>query len=1131
MRRKAVICRFAEQLERTENMNEEMLWEFWQKYVARFSFTPETEDYLSGKCQDLSKVALAAGSGNYLLYPNELLKALGGEGEALARRMFQVIAKLRGQGVIYLYGWEDDTRYCAKMGMSFDQILRGGFLKRSKDYQGKKAYDLARILLEELPAEAEEYAYVLLHPELSERGLSLKDQMIGFLKGRKPSRLDELIHNRKQDAGIYLMLDIACLLLLQDKEKHIALLPAIERCAGELGGDSIVVLLYYAHPLSALLRERLVKLLLEREESARMLFYNCVPTGAFQAFLASIALPPSYYYTLLALDGLKATNVPAVFRKLYAENRDTFYETYRRLTLSQEYNAAERCFPLVAIMLQNSEGQQELQAAQQSLRGFAKQVLTPIGGKKNAANGWLENNDVPVTEQAEHLELSGGFYGGRSEILGGYGTLYEASPVVRRLFSLLFAVALRGNDIPNMANIYKAFVEGRKSWLELPGAQSAELLIRDGLERGNAFRCYCNCQAYGWGIDISQGDTALLVQGHEQEALGLLREKGPLNLTQGSGALEPAQAVMWLDLLYTSCGIEDGAPLVEMLSNKSKLIRSKCEALLGAREAKLRPLLEAAQPKMKGEAAQSVRRIIKLWDNERKFGKDFTFTSNEMAVEFCVENYMSENAKLIKWIPDDLFENLRFADLSGKVPADVARFVMVEYLSLASPYRVKSCDKVLQMVHPQDWQTMLENIFRLWMDEGADTKKKGILVPYCIYGSDPQIIRMKRQIELWAEASRGALAAYAVNAVALNGGSVALLMVDGMSAKFPNSQVKNAARAAFAFAAKALELPEDVLSDRIVPTLGFNGAGEKCLDYGPRTFTVNLMPDFSLSVTDDEKGKEVKSLPKPGAKDDPVKAEAAKKEFSELKKQMKAVAQTQTGRLEKVLMNGRGWSAESWKTLFVENPIMHRFATGLVWGVYEGGTLKASFRYMEDGTFNTVDEEEYTLPEQADITLVHPIDLDEESAAAWKQQLEDYEVVQPLAQFAQKPLRLCAQDMEGKTVVRYMNMQATVGALSSAAKRYSMQRGEVMDGGSYVCFHLVDKYLNADAQINFEYMYMGQGYEELVPLKELIFSRLSEDGALDDEPSENRILSPNELPARFVSSVLALFDKVCGMAR
>ena len=61
-------------------------------------------------------------------------------------------------------------------------------------------------------------------------------------------------------------------------------------------------------------------------------------------------------------------------------------------------------------------------------------------------------------------------------------------------------------------------------------------------------------------------------------------------------------------------------------------------------------------------------------------------------------------------------------------------------------------------------------------------------------------------------------------------------------------------------------------------------------------------------------------------------------------------------------MNGRKWNYESFKNVFVNNSIMNIFALKLIWGVYDDDNkLIESFRYMEDGTFNTADEEEYKL--------------------------------------------------------------------------------------------------------------------------------------------------------------------------
>lgn len=265
-------------------------------------------------------------------------------------------------------------------------------------------------------------------------------------------------------------------------------------------------------------------------------------------------------------------------------------------------------------------------------------------------------------------------------------------------------------------------------------------------------------------------------------------------------------------------------------------------------------------------------------------------------------------------------------------------------------------------------------------------------------------------------------------------------------------------------------------------------------------------------------------MPAPAASDDTVKAIAAKKEFSELKKQMKAAVQTQTNRLEKVLMNGRRWNVDAWSTLFVENPIMHRFATGLIWGVYDGNKLLETFRYMDDGTFNTVDEDEFTLPENASITLAHPIEMTSELVAQWKEQLDDYEVVQPLPQLSAPMIKLQSDEISERKVIKYRGTMVKSGKIAGIAKKFNMVRGEVWDGGSFTIFHWVDKFLNIAAQLNFEYMWMGQEYNEDVTLGDVIFYTLGEEGEVQEEPKPNTIIDPTAVPERFVSTVIGVFD-------
>jgi hypothetical protein len=359
---------------------------------------------------------------------------------------------------------------------------------------------------------------------------------------------------------------------------------------------------------------------------------------------------------------------------------------------------------------------------------------------------------------------------------------------------------------------------------------------------------------------------------------------------------------------------------------------------------------------------------------------------------------------------------------------------------------------------------------------------------------------------------------------------VALLTVDGWRSKAPSNKIKNAAREAFDFAAAELGLSSDALSDRIVPDFGFDRRGEKTLDYGSRSFRLTLNPDFSVSIYDKTAGKALKSLPAPGAADDKAKAEAAKKELGELKKALKAVVKNQSFRLEKILANGRIWTACAWTKLFVENPLMYRFAVGLVWGIYpESGGLLTSFRYMDDGSFNTIDEEEYALPPDARISLAHPIEMGEDTTKKWVALFGDYEIAQPIPQLAARINTLTGKDMEGNFIIRYRGIKTTAGKLLGLSKKYDMRRGDVEDAGSYMNFFLEDSWLRAGAAINFDSMYMGIDPTETVSLGDAAFYRIADEGSRlpfewgGDAKPENAA-DPKSLPARYVSGILNIFD-------
>ncbi|MCP1184689.1 DUF4132 domain-containing protein [Paenibacillus sp. 1781tsa1] len=344
-------------------------------------------------------------------------------------------------------------------------------------------------------------------------------------------------------------------------------------------------------------------------------------------------------------------------------------------------------------------------------------------------------------------------------------------------------------------------------------------------------------------------------------------------------------------------------------------------------------------------------------------------------------------------------------------------------------------------------------LLQVWIQEGAPAKEKWVMYVSALFG-DIQIVNiLAPQIKEWTENSRGAIAADAVKVLAYLKDPSALMAIDKIKRGVKNRQVKGAAEEALQLAADNMGLTSEQLEDRLVTTLGFDEKGTMQLSYGERSFLVKVNGDLQVIVLNEETGKSVKSLPAPAQKDDADLAAQSKARFTQLKKDLKSMVNIQAQRLEESLSKQRLWSADEWKALFVQNVIMQKFAVGLIWGTYEDGALISTFRYMEDGTFNSVDEEEVDLPSDAQVGLIHPLELDQATLEGWITQLEDYEIKQP---FEQLNREIHQPEDEDKTKNEYDHLPESDFSPTSfpkALEKYGWIKGPAQDGGWYHEFY------------------------------------------------------------------------------
>ncbi|WFF83865.1 DUF4132 domain-containing protein [Delftia tsuruhatensis] len=228
-----------------------------------------------------------------------------------------------------------------------------------------------------------------------------------------------------------------------------------------------------------------------------------------------------------------------------------------------------------------------------------------------------------------------------------------------------------------------------------------------------------------------------------------------------------------------------------------------------------------------------------------------------------------------------------------------------------------------------------------------------------------------------------------------------------------------AAQAVLAEAATRRGMALADLSDELTPDFDL-GRGVQ-LQVGAQTYDVLLQGDLSLR------------LRTPALADEGLRTEweAAAARLKTLSKGIKAVLQQQAPRLQSCLMLGRHWPLATWRSLFLEHPLLRVVAQGLVWRAEPAAGQPFSLRIAEDLSLVDAESDAVQLPAEGRIALWHPAQAAEQERAQWRECLADYglkalveqvdapadlpltsqwqqELLQPLA-----PIRLTQQALDG----------------------------------------------------------------------------------------------------------------------
>ncbi len=376
-------------------------------------------------------------------------------------------------------------------------------------------------------------------------------------------------------------------------------------------------------------------------------------------------------------------------------------------------------------------------------------------------------------------------------------------------------------------------------------------------------------------------------------------------------------------------------------------------------------------------------------------------------------------------------------------PAVTALAEMLSFTTLESPY--PGIELVREACDPQSLTDFCWDLFQLWRASGAEGKSDWAMMCLAHFGDDEVARNLTPHIRKWPGESAHARAVKGLDILTAIGSDVALMNLHGISLKLPFKGLKKKAAAKIEQIAEERGFTPEQLADRLVPDLDLDPDGSKILDFGPRKFTVGFDEQLKPYVRD-ETGKRLKNLPKPGKKDDAELGKAAAKAWKGLKKDTRTLSKDQITRFERAMCMRRRWDVPTFRTFMLEHPLLIHVVRRLIWATYADGVVTATFRVTEDRSLADEHDEEWAVPEDAELGIPHVLEFESEALVNWGEILGDYEILQPFSQLDRDTYEPTEAERSSSTLTRVKGLEVPWGKVLGL-DHYGWRRGEPQDGG------------------------------------------------------------------------------------
>ncbi|HAK79627.1 MAG TPA: hypothetical protein DCM71_22645 [Runella sp.] len=413
-----------------------------------------------------------------------------------------------------------------------------------------------------------------------------------------------------------------------------------------------------------------------------------------------------------------------------------------------------------------------------------------------------------------------------------------------------------------------------------------------------------------------------------------------------------------------------------------------------------------------------------------------------------------------KWIDESQLPPIYWKNNQGTFSKEEVRFLfyrMPRGKGLNSDIELR---QLLPLIDRNQSGGFAKALLKAFADSGSNSKFKYYLTTGGMLGGDEALTTLKGIFKYNMDEKRYKMAEYAIDAMMQVGTNKALRSIEVISRKYVSKRPTVSDRAIKALDAAALELniTTDELADRIIPNFEFEGLF-KSFEVDGDEYRAFVNSDFTLCYFDED-NKMRKSLPKSASSD-------LKKEFKEIEKEIRDVIKTQSGRLEKYMIEERQWSIGQWQAAFLESPIMFVYAMKLLWGIFnKEKEFKEVFYCQEDTSLLNLDDEEIEFEEGDYISILHPIYLTQEQIKAWQSKIYELSILSVFSQLERKTFTPSTDELELNYTRIFQNQDIPKGAdyASSTIEKYGWIKS-TGDGGH---LELIKKHQTALIQANAE---------------------------------------------------------------